>query len=237
MKRKKFLETEYLKTQPSHLQDRLRRKVAKKKKGKKRGQWRIRCRTYWEKTNASKRFKKTIGKKMVSSNSKTILSNLDFDPKNYVDEDLLFDFKQTRQEKIIDRMTEKLSDDNDNLHIEHRKTLFNKILRNLDKKILKSKDETRVSQLRRIKNQSKWDYDKLGEAYVETDMDRNELLKVVLALEHKIIKSTDASRISQLKWMMRIWWEVGENYKWGKKNVRSLQTVSESVVYQRTNKQ
>ena len=142
---------------------------------------------------------------MVSSNSKTILSNLDFDPKNYVDEDLLFDFKQTRQEKTIDRMIEKLSDDNDNLHIKHRKTLFNKILRNLDKKILKSKDETRVSQLRRIKNQSKWDYDKLGEAYVETDMDRNELLKVVLALEHKIIKSTDASRTSQLKWMMRIW--------------------------------
>lgn len=31
MKRKKFLETEYFKTQPSHLQDRLRRKVAKKK--------------------------------------------------------------------------------------------------------------------------------------------------------------------------------------------------------------
>lgn len=142
---------------------------------------------------------------MVSSNSKTILSNLDFDPKNYVDEDLLFDFKQTRQEKTIDRMIEKLSDDNDNLHIKHRKTLFNKILRNLDKKILKSKDETRVSQLRRIKNQSKRDYDKLGEAYVETDMDRNELLKVVLALEHKIIKSTDASRTSQLKWMMRIW--------------------------------
>ena len=142
---------------------------------------------------------------MVSSNSKTILSNLDFDSKNYVDEDLLFDFKQTRQEKTIDRMIEKLSDDNDNLHIKHRKTLFNKILRNLDKKILKSKDETRVSQLRRIKNQSKRDYDKLGEAYVETDMDRNELLKVVLALEHKIIKSTDASRTSQLKWMMRIW--------------------------------
>ena len=142
---------------------------------------------------------------MVSSNSKTILSNLDFDPKNYVDEDLLFDFKQTRQEKTIDRMIKKLSDDNDNLHIKHRKTLFYKILRNLDKKILKSKDETRVSQLRRIKNQSKRDYDKLGEAYVETEMDRNELLKVVLALEHKIIKSTDASRTSQLKWMMRIW--------------------------------
>lgn len=142
---------------------------------------------------------------MVSSNSKTILSNLDFDPKNYVNEDFLFHFKKASQEKIIDRMTEKLSDDNDNLHIKHRKTLFYKILRNLDKKILKSKDETRVSQLRRIKNQSKRDYDKLGEAYVETDMDRNELLKVVLALEHKIIKSTDASRTSQLKWMMRIW--------------------------------
>ena len=154
---------------------------------------------------------------MVSSNSKTILSNLDFDPKNYVNEDFLFHFKKASQEKIIDRMTEKLSDDNDNLHIEHRKTLFNKILRNLDKKILKSKDETRVSQLRRIKNQSKWDYDKLGEAYVETDMDRNELLKVVLALEHKIIKSTDASRTSQLKWMMRqakeTYKEVGENYE------------------------
>ena len=154
---------------------------------------------------------------MVSSNSKTILSNLDFDPKNYVDEDLLFDFKQTRQEKTIDRMIKKLSDDNDNLHIKHRKTLFYKILRNLDKKILKSKDETRVSQLRRIKNQSKRDYDKLGEAYVETDMDRNELLKVVLALEHKIIKSTDASRTSQLKWMMRqakeTYKEVGENYE------------------------
>ena len=82
---------------------------------------------------------------------------------------------------------------------------------------MKSKDETRVSQLRRIKNQSKWDYDKLGEAYVETDMDRNELLKVVLALEHKIIKSTDASRTSQLKWMMRqakeTYKEVGENYE------------------------
>ena len=82
---------------------------------------------------------------------------------------------------------------------------------------MKSKDETRVSQLRRIKNQSKRDYDKLGEAYVETDMDRNELLKVVLALEHKIIKSTDASRTSQLKWMMRqakeTYKEVGENYE------------------------
>ena len=82
---------------------------------------------------------------------------------------------------------------------------------------MKSKDETRVSQLRRIKNQSKRDYDKLGEAYVETDMDRNELLKVVLALEHKIFKSTDASRTSQLKWMMRqakeTYKEVGENYK------------------------
>ena len=64
---------------------------------------------------------------MVSSNSKTILSNLDFDPKNYVDEDLLFDFKQTRQEKTIDRMIEKLSDDNDNLHIGDRKTLTENI--------------------------------------------------------------------------------------------------------------
>lgn len=64
---------------------------------------------------------------MVSSNSKTILSNLDFDPKNYVNEDFLFHFKKASQEKIIDRMTEKLSDDNDNLHIGDRKTLTENI--------------------------------------------------------------------------------------------------------------
>ena len=125
MKRKKFLETEYLKTQPSHLQDRLRRKVAKKKV-KKEDSEESDVELIGKKPMHSRDLKKNW-KKMVSSNSKTILSNLDFDPKNYVNEDFLFHFKKASQEKIIDRMTEKLSDDNDNLHIGDRKTLTENI--------------------------------------------------------------------------------------------------------------
>ena len=56
---------------------------------------------------------------MARKNSKTALLNFDFDPKNYIVIDLLFNFKKTSEEKIVDRIIEKLPDDNDNLCIEH----------------------------------------------------------------------------------------------------------------------
>ena len=56
---------------------------------------------------------------MATRNSKTVLLNFDFDPKNYIVIDLLFNFKKTSEEKIVDRIIEKLPDDNDNLCIEH----------------------------------------------------------------------------------------------------------------------
>ena len=57
---------------------------------------------------------------MATKNSKTVLLNFDFDPKNYIVIDLLFNLKKTSEEKIIDRIIEKLPDDNDNLYIENR---------------------------------------------------------------------------------------------------------------------
>ena len=48
-----------------------------------------------------------------------ILENFDFDPKNYIDIDLLFNLSKTSEDKI-DRIIEKLLDDNDNLYTEHK---------------------------------------------------------------------------------------------------------------------
>ena len=49
-----------------------------------------------------------------------------------------------------------------------------KILTNLDKKIVKSKDKKKIWQVRRIKKQTKRDYEKLGESNVDTDLDRRD---------------------------------------------------------------
>ena len=108
---------------------------------------------------------------MATKNSKTVLLNFDFDPKNYIVIDLLFNLKKTNEEKIIDRIIEKLPDDNDNLYIEHRegtnlfKTTCNKkqkekddlfkILTNLDKKIANSNYKKKIWQLRHIKKLNK----------------------------------------------------------------------------------
>ena len=64
-------------------------------------------------TNASERWKKNIGKKLESNNSKMILSKLYFNPKSYINVDLLFNLKKTSGEKIVDRIIEKLLDDNE----------------------------------------------------------------------------------------------------------------------------
>ena len=127
---------------------------------------------------------------MARKSSETVLLNFDFDPKNYIVIDLLFNFKKTSEEKIVERIIEKLPDDNDNLYIEHRegtnlfKTTCNKkqkekddlfkILTNLDKKIVKSKDKKKIRQVRGIKKQTKRDYEKLGESNVDTDLDRRD---------------------------------------------------------------
>ena len=49
---------------------------------------------------------------MATRNSKTVLLNFDFDPKNYIVIDLLLNLKKTSEEKTIDRIIEKLPDDN-----------------------------------------------------------------------------------------------------------------------------
>ena len=58
---------------------------------------------------------------MATKNSKTVLLNFDFDPKNYIVIDLLLNLKKTSEEKTIDRIIEKLPDDNDNLYIKIEK--------------------------------------------------------------------------------------------------------------------
>ena len=66
------------------------------------------------------------------------------------------------------------------------------------------------------------------------DLDRDELLEVVLALECKIIEGTDTSTTFQLKFMLmetkRIYNELGGSYEcW---NIfRSLQTDAKSVLF------
>ena len=63
--------------------------------------------------------KKLLKTKLARNNSKIILLNFDFDPKNYIDVDLLFDLRKTRGKRKIDRTIEKLPDNNSDLYIEH----------------------------------------------------------------------------------------------------------------------
>ena len=62
--------------------------------------------------------KKLIEKRMVRNNSKPLLDNFDFNPADYMDENLLLNLKKTSAEKIIDRIIEKLTD-NDTHYTEH----------------------------------------------------------------------------------------------------------------------
>ena len=82
---------------------------------------------------------------------------------------------------------------------------------------MECKDKKKIWQLRRIKNQRNQDYKKLGESYVDKDLDRDILCEVVLALECKIIKGTDVSRTFLLKRMLpetkRMYNELGGNYE------------------------
>ena len=57
--------------------------------------------------------KKKFAKKMESNNSKMILPNFYFNPESYINIDLLFNLKKTSGEKIIDRIIEKLPDNNE----------------------------------------------------------------------------------------------------------------------------
>ena len=62
--------------------------------------------------------KKLIEKRMVRNNSKPLLDNFDFNPADYMDVNLLLNLKKTSAEKIIDRIIEKLTD-NDTHYTEH----------------------------------------------------------------------------------------------------------------------
>lgn len=115
--------------------------------------------------------KKLLKTKLARNNSKIILLNFDFDPKHYIDVDLLFDLRKTRRKRKIDRIIEKLPDNNSNLYIEHKegtnlfriryskkqkeKDNLSETLTNLDKKIMETENKIRISQLRHIKNQTK----------------------------------------------------------------------------------
>ena len=54
--------------------------------------------------------KKLIEKRMVRNNSKPLLDNFDFNPADYMDVNLLLNLEKTSAEKIIDRIIEKLTD-------------------------------------------------------------------------------------------------------------------------------
>lgn len=81
---------------------------------------------------------------------------------------------------------------------------------------METENKIRISQPRHIKNQTKWEHEKLRETYVETEMNWNELLEVVLALQRNINESTNASKTFQLKRMLmqvkQIFKECGGNY-------------------------
>ena len=100
---------------------------------------------------------------------------------------------------------------------------------------MECKDKKKIWQLRRVKNQRNQDYKKLGESYVDRDLDRDILLEVVLALECAIIKGTDASRTFLLKRMLtetkRMYNELGGNYEWCKKISDLYKQIQKKVLF------
>ena len=107
---------------------------------------------------------------MVESNSELLLSGkFDFDPKEILNQFLLFDLKKTSKDKIFHSILEKLPDKNDIYYAEHRegtnafrlrkdpkkaeKDELITMLKTVDRAVKRESSNSKLSQLKRIKKQ------------------------------------------------------------------------------------
>lgn len=122
-----------------------------------------------------------MGKKKKKEKSQKILSKIsDFDPQEYLNKSFLFNLNKTSEEQIFYGIIKKLPT-NDKYYIEHRE----------------------VTNYFRIRNNEK-----------QGEMDN--IIKVIKELDFKINKSTNKSKISQLKQtrkeMLNLYSNLGETF-------------------------
>ena len=146
--------------------------------------------------------KNFLKKKIAKKNSKSILlGTFDFDPEEYLDKSLLFDLKKTREEKIFNVILEKIPN-NDTYYGEHRegtnafpirkdkkqaeKDDIIKVIENMELKMKKSTNKSRISQLKRYRKEFLNKYSSLGETFVDIDDEKTETLDKLLDLDRKL---------------------------------------------------
>ena len=120
---------------------------------------------------------------MAINNSDFLLSStFDPNPEDILNKSIHFDLKKASEKKILDRIIEKMPN-NDKYYIEHRKRINTFRLRrdkreeekdnlfqlicNLEKNIARSKNNTKIDQLKRSKAEAKQHYKDLSEENVE----------------------------------------------------------------------
>ena len=147
--------------------------------------------------------KKTIEANIAKNNSAKILAKIfDFDPQEYLDKFLLFDLKKTSEEQIFEAILEKIPDD-DKYHIEHRdgrnsfrirrdekqgkKDNIIKATEDIDNKIKKTTNKSRLSQFKRIRKELLNRCSELGETFVDIHDKINEVLDELLDVERKLV--------------------------------------------------
>ena len=128
--------------------------------------------------------KKLHKQKMMENNSKLLLSGkFDFDPKEILDQSLLFHLKKTSEDKIFDSILKKIPDKNDIYYIKHReginafrlrkdpekakKDKLITMLETVNRVIKRSTSKSKLSQLKWIKKQLVKKYEDLGEELIE----------------------------------------------------------------------
>ena len=130
--------------------------------------------------------KKLKEQKIATANSEALVSDFQFNPEEILNKILIFDLKKTSEEKILDRLIEKISKDNGKYYIEHRegansftirqdknqrdKKCFFNLIQNTDKKIFLALQKTRktaIVVLNRTENFAISKLKQLGEKYVD----------------------------------------------------------------------
>ena len=194
--------------------------------------------------------KKVIERKMAKSNSKaTISDTFGFDPEDYLDKSLLFDLKKTSEEKIFDSIIEEIPDNDKHynregtnaFHIrkdekQGEKDELLQFIENLDRKINKSTNKSRISQLKRIKIEALQRYTSLEETFVDINNEKTEILDALLNIDRKLaVQEIEKSKMAsatreQNKLIKNIEILVGIMTE-RKKVFRQLQTDAKSIQF------
>ena len=139
---------------------------------------------------------------MAKNNSAKILAkNFDFDPQECLVKSFLFDLKKTSEEQIFEAILEKIPAD-DKYYIEHRdgtsslrirrdekqgeKDNIIKTIEEIDNKIKKTTNKSRLAQLKRIRKELLNCYSDFGEIFVDIHDEKNEVLDELLDVERKL---------------------------------------------------